>query len=522
MALSARVKSFKANHVPKHFCKEGYVKPVYLSIWRSRVITKVWKETMNEPTSLRKAKALAQYLDEVPIFIRDDEVIVGYHSESPSCLPVCVEAVEPDLIRKMMKDGLVKKDEAGEWEEILDYWLDRGLQKLLISRLTGKELDLARADHAFMEVLPTQYTSRSQAEYDLVMDNGLNGLKKILNEKLAKLDSDRDSCVGGTEAIEINNKMNDVKAMLITLDGVMRWAGRYAALAKKMAKAEKNPQRKKELAEIAARCENVPANPARNYMEAIQSHWFSFLACHVIEHLSHGTSLRLDQIFWKWYDKDVNVDKTLSREDALAGMEEFLLKIDELGRPLPAIWRKSLQGSNYLATYTIGGTKPEDGSDACNDMTILICDALGDLWINHPDFKFRWHPKVDPKAWDKVLDLQRRGLGQPSIKNEAIAIDGLIKHYGFTEEEARSWAVVGCISPAPTLHWGRCRRDAWTVYPAKFLELALFNGINPTTDQDIGLKTGDSTAFKSFDEFFEAYRKQFACCLLYTSDAADE
>jgi benzylsuccinate synthase len=510
MALSARVKSFKKNHVPKHFMKDGYVKPVYLSIWRSRVFTKVWKETEGEPMSLRKAKALVEYLEKVPIFIRNDEILVGYHSESPSCLPSSIEAVDPDLIRKMAKDGLVKKEEAKEWAEICDYWDDKGLQKLLISRLTDKELTLAKADHAFMEVLPTQYTSRSQAEYDLVLENGFNGLKKMLNEKMAKLDRDQDACVGGTEAVEINNKMNDVKAMLLTVDGVMRWAGRYAALAKDMAKAEKDPQRKKELKEIAERCENVPANPARNYLEAIQSHWFSFLAAHVIEHLSHGTSLRLDQIFLKWYDQDVNEKKTLSREDALAGMEEFLLKIDELGRPLPAVWRKSLQGSNYLATYTIGGTKPEDGSDACNDMTVLICDALGELWINHPDFKFRWHPKVNPKAWEAVLDLQRRGLGQPSIKNEAVAIDTLINHYGFTEEEARSWAVVGCISPAPTLHWGRCRRDAWTVYPAKFLELTLFNGINPTTDQDIGLKTGESTGFKSFDEFFEAYRKQFA------------
>jgi pyruvate-formate lyase len=85
-----------------------------------------------------------------------------------------------------------------------------------------------------------------------------------------------------------------------------------------------------------------------------------------------------------------------------------------------------------------------------------------------------------------------------------------MNHYGFTLEEARSWAVVGCISPAPTLHWGRCRRDAWTIYPAKFLELTLFNGVDPQNDDDIGLHTGDTTQMKTFEEFFEAYRKQFA------------
>lgn len=509
MALSPRIESFKKNHVPKHFMKEGYVKPVFLSIWRSRIFTRVWKETVNEPMSIRKAKCVSAYLDELPIFIRDDELLVGFYAESSSALPVCIESMDENLIRKIIADGNVKKDEVKEWDGLLTYWKDRGLKKLLYSRLSEKELKIASADHAFMEVLPTQYTSRSQGEYDLPLENGLNGTKKVLEDKLAKLDLDSDACVGGTEAVDINNKMNDLKAMLMTIDAVIRWAGRFATLATKMAKEEKNEKRKKELLAIADRCSNVPANPARGFIESVQSHWFCFLVVQLIEHLSHGTSLRLDQIFWKWYEKDVITNKTLRRQEALELMEEFLLKIDELGRPLPAVWVKSLQGSNYLATYTIGGTKPADGSDACNDVTLLICEALDELWISHPDFKFRWHPKADRKVVEKVLDLQRRGLGQPSIKNEGVTIDSLQKHYGFTLEEARSWAVVGCISPAPTLHWGRARRDAWTVYPAKFLEMTFFNGVDPTTDQEIGIRTGDSTKFKSFDEFFAAYQKQF-------------
>lgn len=508
--LSPRIADYKEKHVPKHFMKEGYVKPVYLSIWRSRIFTRVWKETENEPMSVRKAKCVAAYLKEVPIFIRDNELIVGFYAESPSSLPVCIESMDSALIKKIINDGNVKKDEIPEWMDLLSYWDDRGLKKMMYSRLTEKELRIAAADHAFMEVLPTQYTSRSQGEYDLPLENGILATKKLLQDKYNKLEEDNELCVGGTEAVEINNKMNDLRAMMMTIDAVVDWANRHADLAEEMAKTEKDEKRKAELLAIADRCRHVPAYPARTFLEAVQSHWFCFLACQLIEHLSHGTSLRLDQIFWKWYEKDVIIDKTLPRQEALEIMEEFLLKIDELGRPLPAVWVKSLQGSNYLATYTIGGTKPEDGSDACNDVTLLICDALDELWINHPDFKFRWHPNADPKAVEKVLDLQRRGLGQPSIKNEGVTIESLQKHYGFTLEEARSWAVVGCISPAPTLHWGRARRDAWTVYPAKFVELTFFNGVDPLNDKEIGIKTGDATKFKTFEEFYEAYRKQFA------------
>lgn len=510
MALSERVLDYKESHVPKHFWKEGYVKPIYLSVLRSRVMTKVWKETENEPMSIRKAKFVAEYLDTMPILIRPNELIVGFYAEDPHAMPMSIEAISPKLVRRLMADGLVRPEDAREWNEILEFWEKHGLHHMLLCRLTEEERKLAEAEHTYMEVLPTEYSSRAQPEYYTVLEKGLSGILDELRSNLKKLHEQRERCVGGKEAVEITDQINDVRAMIMATEAVIRWAERYAELAEDMAKEETNPIRREELKEIAKVCRWVPANRPRNFWEAIQSHWFLFLACHIIEHLSHGTSLRLDQIFWPWYEKDVLVDATLSREKALELMEEFLLKVDELGRPLPLVWRKSLQGNNFLATYTIGGTKPEDGSDACNELTLLILDALDELRINHPDFKFRWHPQVNPRVFRRVLELIRNGLGQPSIKNEAIAIDTLVHHYGFTLEEARSWAVVGCISPAPTINWGRCRRDAWTVFPAKILELTLFNGTNPTTGENIGLKTGDPTAFNDFDELFDAFRRQFA------------
>jgi pyruvate-formate lyase len=172
-------------------------------------------------------------------------------------------------------------------------------------------------------------------------------------------------------------------------------------------------------------------------------------------------------------------------------------------------YRISIQGNNFLATYTIGGVKT-NGDDASNDLTIAILDAIDALRMNHPDFKFRWHPKMDQKVYRRAVEVIRSGLGQPSIKNDPLIIQGLMEHYGFTLEEARSWAVVGCISPAPTINWGRCRRDAWSIFVAKYLELALFNGVNPVTDDKIGLEVGDSRNFKNFEELFEAFRKEFA------------
>jgi len=512
--LTERIQRLKDTHVPKFFESTGFVSPLYLSILRTRYYTESWKETEGRPLSIRKAKAIANYLDNMQIFIRSDELIVGFYAEDPSALPICIESVNPKLIEAFIKNKLVKSDEEEEWKRYIEYWRKKTVTEIVESQFTEEELNLAcNAETTYMEVLPGEYTSRAQPEHDLYLEKGLNGILKILQKKLAKLTKERKESVGGTETIEIFEKINDVKAMIISAEAVIRWSKRYSKLASEMALEEKDLKRKKELENISEICAWVPANPARSFWEALQSYWFCTLVFQMIEHLSHGTSMRLDVVFQKSYEKDVINEKNMSREKALELLENLFIKVDELGRPLPVWRRKILQGANFLATYTIGGVKHEDGTDASNEVTLLILDALDELRLNHPDFKFRWHPNINEHIFKRCLEVVRSGLGQPSIKNDPIIIKGLMDHYGFTLEEARSWSVVGCISPAPTIHHGRARRDAFSVTPLKWLELTLYNGIEhvypPRMGKQMGLQTGDVSKFSTFEELFEAFRKQF-------------
>jgi len=120
---SQRLINFKKKHVNKNFKESGYVHPVYLSILRSRVYTEVWKETWGEPTSIRKAKAFAQYLDTIPIFIRPEELLVGFYAEDPLALPVQIEAMDPTKgIDQYIEAGYVKKDQVEEWRGYQDFW----------------------------------------------------------------------------------------------------------------------------------------------------------------------------------------------------------------------------------------------------------------------------------------------------------------------------------------------------------------------------------------------------------------
>jgi pyruvate-formate lyase len=524
---TARIEKIKEMRVPKFFSGNEFVKPVYLSILRSRAYTEVWKETEGEPLPIRRAKAFARYLDTVPIFIRPHTLIVGFYAEDPGAFPVCLEYMDPNLIKSYIGAGLVKEEEITEWHQYLDYWDKRNSDPYFRNLLTPEEDKLSRSNRRYMEVLSGRMSSRTQADSDLYLDISLNKIIEMLHQKLDVLYKEKDRCVDGPEGIEIVLKINDVKAMLISAEACLRWTSRYSQLAKTMAEEEKDPVRKEELLQLSEICSWVPGNPPRSFWEALQSHWFTFLAYQAMEELCQGTGIRLDQVFWPWYEKDVLINKTLSREKALELVENFLLLVDELGQPRGLESRRSLQGGNMLSTYTIGGVKPEDGSDACNELTLLILDAYDDLRLNHPDTKFRWHPKVNPKVWRRVVEVIRSGLGHPAVVNDLVGIPCLMEHDGFTLEEARSLATIGCLAQGVTLRWGACRRNVFSVNIAKYLELALNNGVDPVPldierdymgmvikgqdkKQQVGPRTGDAATFTTFEEVFEAFRRQVA------------
>ncbi len=506
--VTARIREIVDYHVPKYFSGDKFIRPVYLSILRTRVYTEVWKETEGQPPGIRRAKAFARFLEEIPIFIRPQAFIVGFFSESPNAFEFCVEAADLHILDQYITAGYIKAEDVDEWRKYAAYWEKRNLNTAISNYLTEEENKISAPNQRYMECRPTHHTSRTVPDNDLYLEHGLNETLANVRKKLERLLREKEECTDGPQGIDICLKINDLKAMLITGEAFLRWTNRYSELAKSMAEKETDAARKKELLQISEICSWVPGNRPRTFWEAVQSHWFTLLGYHMIEHACHGTSYRLDQIFWPFYEKDVVTDQALPREKALEIMENYLILVDELGQPLGMEFRRLNQGVNFLATYTLGGVKPGDGSDACNELTLLILDAMDEMRLSHPDFKFRWHPRVNPKVWQRVCEVVKSGLGQPSIKNDTVIIPGLMNHYGFTLEEARSWASVGCISPGVTIHWGTAKRDAITLCPAKYLDLALENGWDKVFKHRVSPETGDVAQFSSFEEVFGAFRKQ--------------
>jgi pyruvate-formate lyase len=355
---------------------------------------------------------------------------------------------------------------------------------------------------------------RSNPDHDWYLDLGLKKVVELKRKRMDWFEQELKNATGDRVA-ELKNKIVNSKATLRTVEAAMRWIKRHATEARKAIPNMPDARAKAMLERSAAACDWVSENAPRTFIEAMQLHWLCFLIEYSIE-CSCGTLTFLpDRIFWKWYEKDVLNDKTLSRLEAGEFLACYAAKYHELGGTMSRFGglEKAGQGSRDFSTLTIGGVKG-DGSDAVNDLTMLYLDVWDGYRLHFPDIKFRWCTKTKRAPFKRLIEVMRSGMGTPSIRNDDVVIPALLAHYprSLNLEEARSWGIVGCNNPGPSINSkGACRRESQYSQVTKAVEFALFNGRDPQSGFEWfkSIETGDATKFKTYDEFHEAWRLQW-------------
>jgi formate C-acetyltransferase len=290
-------------------------------------------------------------------------------------------------------------------------------------------------------------------------------------------------------------------------DAIIIWARRHSALAAEMAKKEKNAVRKAELEAIADICARVPEHPARNFYEAAQSQWFTQMFSRLEQKtgtiISNG---RMDQYFYPYYKADMEKG-TLTEERALeliecmwVGMAQF---IDLYISPTGGAFN---EGYAHWEAVTIGGQTPE-GCDATNELSYLFLKSKREFPLHYPDLAARIHSSAPERFLWEVAETIKEGSGFPKLINDEEVVP-LYVSKGASFEEAYDYAVSGCSEARMP------NRDTYTsggayVNFAAALEMSLFNGrMLKYGNKQLGLETGDSAAFKTWEEMWEAYKKQ--------------
>jgi formate C-acetyltransferase len=458
-------------------------------------MTESFKETDGEAMIIRRGKALAHVLNNMGIFIRDWERIVGYQTSSPEGLFHPIDMNWKSVKRLVGSEaGETLLDDEGreELEELCAYWKGKCMSDRHQELFTG---DLAKYWKYEGTFLWTHLSELGIPDYEALFGTGLNGRIKMAEERLEEID--------GTIPPDYVEQKEFLQSVIIVLKGVIHFAERYGALAEEMANSEKGSKRRNRLEEIARTCRRVPANPPRTFLEAVQFFYFIHLVRY-LEYSSLGIGIRLDYLFGPYYQKDLEEGR-ITKEEALEILQLLWAKFLELGLVYSPLVTSVYGGVASLQAITIGGTDRE-GHDVTNELTYLALETAKTMRTIEPSIALRIHNGTPDELLSKATDVIRTGIGYPSLFNDN-ALVPLLEKWGVPPEDAKGYAVSGCVYmeiPGKNI----TRRVEGYFVLAKCLWWALHQGIDPKTGEQWGARTPDPAVFQSWEEVFDAYLEQ--------------
>ncbi len=479
------------------------IKP-YLSPERARLVTEFYRSDEVKKFSIPVQRALAfkYILEHKTICINKGELIVGERGPAPKATPTYPEITAHSLkdlkilnTRKKTSFSVDEKTTKLYGEEIIPFWRGKSIRDRIFNEMSEgwKAAFEAGVFTEFMEQRAPGHTVLD----DKIYKKGFIDFKEDIQKSIRSLDF-----LSDPDAYE---KREELRAMAICVDALIMFAERYAEKARKLAGKEKNPQRKKELERIARNCSRVPAQAPRDFWEALQYYWFVHLGA--ITELNTWDSFnpgRIDQHLYPFYKKGLE-KKTLSKEKAKELLESFWIKFNNQPAP-PKVGVTAEESGTYtdFALINTGGVKP-DGSNAVNELSYLILDVIEEMRILQPSSMVQISKKTPDSFLIRALKIVKTGFGQPSIFNTDAIVQELVRQ-GKSIQDARNGGASGCVE---TGAFGKENYNLTGYFNLpKVFEITLNNGIDPRSGKEIGLRTGDPTSFRSFEELFDAFRKQ--------------
>lgn len=326
---------------------------------------------------------------------------------------------------------------------------------------------------------------------------GLLDLKEEIAESLAKTD-----LVNDPEGVD---KRDELRAMDIVCDAMIRYAERYAERLEELAAEEKDPVRKKELEKMAAICRRVPAHAPTTVHEALQHYWFIHLG--VVTELNPWDSFnpgRLDQSLYPLYKKQLE-EGTVTQEEVYEMLQSFWVKFNNHPSP-PKVGVTAEESNTYtdFCLINVGGVK-EDGSDGVNEMSYILLDVIREMRLLQPSSMIQVSKKNPDRFIRAAVEIIKTGFGQPSVFNTDALVQEMLRA-GKDVRDARNGGCSGCVET------GAFGTEAYILTGyfnlPKILELTLNDGFDKRTGKQIGLKTGTATDYRTYEELFAAYKAQ--------------
>lgn len=475
-----------------------------ISAERALLITEFYKSGVAaaEPVPVQRALSFKYILEHKFICINEGELIVGERGPAPKATPtypeICIHTLQDLQILNDRKKVSFKSDEQTREayrDVIIPFWKGRSNRDRIFAALPQEWKD-AYAAGIFTEFQEQRAPGHTALGIKMFR-TGMLDLKERIAESIQSLDLANDP-----EAVD---KRDELRAMDIVCDAIIMYAARHADKLEELAAQEADPKRKEELLEMARICRKVPAHAPETVHEALQHYWFIHLG--VVTELNPWDSFnpgRLDQSLYPIYKKEME-QGTTTKEQVYEVLQSFWVKFNNHPSP-PKVGVTAEESNTYtdFCLINVGGVK-EDGSDGVNEMSYILLDVIREMRLLQPSSMIQVSKKNPDKFIRKAVDIIKTGFGQPSVFNTDALVQEMLRA-GKDVKDARNGGCSGCVET------GAFGTEAYILTGyfnlPKILELTLNDGFDKRTNIQLGPHTGNPVDFKSYDEFFEAYKKQ--------------
>lgn len=476
-----------------------------VSYERARIWTESHKKTEGQSVPIRRAMAFKDACDQLAVNIYGDELIVGAIGEFRKCGILTPEFSwvwvdrEMDNFDKRVQDPYIMTDEQRNYvrENIFPYWKGKSLEESFLAQLP-KETARVVVDTGFVDNDSKwrQAVGEITPDYqDVLFKKGFGGILKEAKIRMMELNP---------ASADDMKKIEFYKSVILTSEGIISYANRYAEKASQMAEKEKSSVRKNELLKISQICKNVPENPPETFYEAIQFVWFTQVGGILSENPLALNIGRFDQFMYPYYKHDID-EGIMSKEEIQELIEAFWLKLSEWVWTISANTAEFFAGYNQFQNLTVGG-KTREGKDATNDLSYMALKATEEIKTHQPGLSVRIHQDSPREFVDAVTHLVSKGTGFPAIHSDQAGYQMLI-NAGYEPEDARDWNNCGCVVPhfRKTGEWTSAANINFTAA----LEFALNRGFSRISGEMIGLDEKGPGLFKSYQDVENAFYKQF-------------
>ena len=209
-----------------------------------------------------------------------------------------------------------------------------------------------------------------------------------------------------------------------SIDAILELVKRYKEEAEKQGRED-----------VVKVLENVPANGAKTFREALQS----FRIIHYslwLEGNYHNTVGRFDKYVYPYLKSDLEKG-TITEEQAYDLLVDFFLSFNKDSDTYVGVQ----QGDNGQS-MVLGGID-EDGNEVFNILSKMCLKASEELKMIDPKINLRVSKNTPLEVYELGSRLTKAGLGFPQYSNDDVVIDGLIKH-GYSKKDARDYVVAAC------------------------------------------------------------------------------